>query len=138
MATVKIAYSNSTTIDCTLSSLSSSSTLSRSSAFVDNSANLYDDALLYIAIKVSGTTQAADKSVFVYIYVANSGTNFGGSKIESVGSDASVNLTNPTNLLGPVAIATNGTSATYSQTVPIAQFFGGRMPSKWGFVVRNA
>ena len=137
MATVAIQYSSSTTIQCTLTDLVSSSTLARSSNSVDNSVNLYDDSILHIEVRTTGTATAADKACFVYIYGATNGTNWSASKGESVGLDGIINLQNPTNLLGPVAIATPGTSQIYGADIPIAPFFGGRMPKVWGFAIRN-
>ena len=137
MATVKISYASPTFVNCTIASLASSSTLARSSASIDNSSNLYDDALLYLSVKVSGTAIGQDKAVYVYVYGAG-GTSQLGSDKENVGTDASVNLEVPTNLLGPVVIACPGTARNYTTVFPIAPFFSGRMPKTWGFVVRNS
>lgn len=138
MADVKMKYAQSTTIDCTLAALANSSTLGRSGVAVDNSGNLYDDALLYIAVKASGTTLGGDKTVYVYLYGSEDGINFDGSTLESPGTDVGVNIPSPTNLKGPIPIAAPGTSATYKTTIPVGQFFGGRLPRQWGFVIRNA
>lgn len=138
MATVKIAYSSSGTVTCTLSSLANSSTLGRSSTFIDNGTNLYDDAIVYIAVMTSGTALGGDKAVYVYLYGSEDGTNFSGSSSESPGTDTSANINSPTNLLGPMTITAQGTGQTFRQVFTVGQFFGGRVPRKWGFVVRNA
>ncbi len=137
MANVKISYSASGTITCTLAALASSSTIGQSSTSIDNGTNLYDDVLLNLGIKVSGTALGADKAVFVYVYGSEDGTNYSGASSEAIGSDTAVNINSPSNLRGPVNISTPGTSQTYFQVIPIAQFFGGRMPRKWGYVVLN-
>lgn len=138
MADVKISYSSSGTISCTLASLANSSSAGRGSASIDNTGNLFDDAMLFIAVKTSGTTLGGDKACYVYIYGSEDGTNYQGSSLEAPGSDSAVQITSPTNLKGPITISCPGTSATYRSVSSISQFFGGRMPRKWGFVVRNA
>ena len=55
MATVNVKYATSTAITCTLASLASSATAGRGCAAVDNSTNLYDDALVTIAVKTSSS-----------------------------------------------------------------------------------
>ena len=138
MAIIKPSYAASATITCTLSSLLSSSTIGRSSTFIDNTGNLFDDVLLNLSLKTSGTALGADKACYVYIFGSEDGSNFEGSSSEAVGTDVAVNINRPTNLKGPVAITTQGTSQSYLRVIPIAQFFSGRMPRKWGFVIRNA
>lgn len=138
MATVKISYAASQTLNCTIAALSSSSTAARGSAVIDNTTNLYDDAILYVAVKTSGTAIGQDKSVYVYLYGSENGTNYEGSGSENVGSDAAVFVENPTDLRGPIVIACPGTTRQYGVASSVAQFWGGRMPRKWGFVVRNS
>ena len=38
---------------------------------------------------------------------------------------------------GPVVVACATTSTTYKVVFTVAQFFGGTLPRKWGFVLRN-
>lgn len=136
MATVKINYATSGTITFTLGELASSTTIGRSSTSIDNGTNLYDDVLVYIAVKTSGTTLGMDKSVYVYVYGSEDGTNFD-SGAEAVGSDIGITFSNPTILKGPVVLAAPGTSQTYKKVFSISPFFGGRMPRKWGLVAKN-
>lgn len=136
MADVKIKYATSGTITCTLAALASSSTIGRGSTSIDNGTNLYDDVLLNLAIKVSGTGLGAAQAVEMYVYGSEDGTTFSGDSKENVGTDAAVTVSNPTNLLGPVVCSGTGGS-TLRVVSPVAQFFGGRMPRKWGFVVVN-
>ena len=137
MATVKISYATSGTITCTLAALASSTTVGRSSTSIDNTTNLFDDVILYLAILSSGTAPTMDKAVYVYVYGSEDGTNFSGSSAETIGNDVPVTFANPTNLKGPVTISCPGTSQTYSTAFSVGQFFGGRLPRKWGFVTRN-
>jgi uncharacterized protein YaaN involved in tellurite resistance len=48
MTTDKISYSNSTAITITLNSLAHSLTVGRQSDVIDNSTNLFDDALVTV------------------------------------------------------------------------------------------
>ena len=138
MATTdKIAYATSTAITCTLASLASSATAGRSCAAVDNTSNLYDDALLYIAVKTSSSALANDKACYVYLYGSEDATNFNGSSAEAEGTDAAVTLDSPTNLIGPFVIACPAVSVTYKKVISVAAAFGGIMPRKWGFVLQN-
>lgn len=136
MSTVKINYAASATILCTLAALASSSTVGRGATIIDNGTNLYDDVILYLGIKNSGTTLGASQAIYVYIFGSEDGVANTGDSKEAVGSDAAVTISNPTNLLGPiVATATGGGTSKFMAN--IAQFFGGRVPRKWGFVVLN-
>ena len=138
MATVKISYAAAATVSCSIASLASSSTLSRGSFVIDNTTNLYDDALLAVSVKVSGTAMGQDKAVYVYLWGSEDGTLNEGSSLENVGSDALVAVENPTSLKGPLVISCPGTMRTYRAVTSVAQFWGGRIPRKWGFVIRNS
>lgn len=138
MAVTKITYATSTAITCTLASLASSASAGRSCVAVDNTSNLYDDAMLYIAVKTSSSTIGSDKACYVYIYGSEDGTNFNGSSSEAEGTDVAVTFDSPTNLRGPFVIACPASSVTYKLVVgSIAQVFGGILPRKWGFVLQN-
>ena len=137
MASVKVAYGTSTAITCTLASLASSSSAGRGCAAVDNTSNLFDDALVTVAVKTSSSALANDKACYIYVYGSEDATNYNGSSAEAEGTDAAVTLDSPTNLLGPVVLACPATSTTYKTVFAIAQFFGGNMPRKWGVVVQN-
>lgn len=138
MAEIKIKYANSATLGCTVAALANSSTLGRSSDSIDNSSLLFDDILINLGLQVSGTTLGGDKAIYVYLAGSEDGSIFDGSSLESAGADASVNIPNPTNLKGPFVIAAPGTSATYRAVIAVGQFFGGRLPRKVAFVIRNA
>lgn len=138
MATTdKIAYGSSTAITCTFASLASSSSAGRGSAAVDNSSNLFDDALVTVAVKTSASALANDKAVYVYVYGSEDGSVYNGSSAEAEGTDAAVTLDSPTNLRGPIVIACPASSTTYRVVFSVAQFFGGILPKKWGLVVQN-
>ena len=138
MSTDKIAYATTTAITITLNSLVSASASGRSGAAVDNTTNLYDDALLYVQVAVT-TGLANDKAVYVYLYGSEDGTNFNNSSnLEvNVGSDAITGIDSPTALKGPAVIPITANSKTYRGVWNVAAFFGGVMPRKWGVVIQN-
>lgn len=134
----KIAFGSNTSITITLNSLGSTS--SRQSAAVDNTTNLYLDALVTVTL-VAGTVGSPN---IAYIYVAGSidGTTWpgegSGNNDGVTGSDAAITLESPTNLrlLGVVNMPTS--SKTYvSSPMSVAQAFGGTMPEKWSIIVNN-
>lgn len=137
MAVTKITYGTSTAITCTLASLASSATAGRGSAVVDNTSNLYDDVLLYIAVKTSSSALANDKACYIYLYGSEDGTNYSGSSAEAEGTDAAVTVDSPSNLILAGVIACPAISVTYRKVISVAPAFGGVMPRKWGFVLRN-
>lgn len=139
MATTdKIAYSSSTAITCTLNSLANSTTAGRGSAAVANSTNLYDDAMLSIAVVTAASGLAIPNCCYVYIYGGTADGNYLGSSTEAEGADAAVTLDVPTNLLGPFVLNAPAISTTYRLVIgSIASLFGGVMPYGWGFVLQN-
>jgi hypothetical protein len=138
MTTQKIAYPASTPITCTLASLASSSGAGRSCVAVDNTSNLYVDAMLTLAVKTSASALANDLSCYVYLFGSEDGTVYNGSSAEAPGTDVAVTFDSPTNLKGPFALACPASSVTYRLVIgSIAQVFGNVMPRKWGFVLQN-
>jgi hypothetical protein len=135
--TDKILYGTSTAITVTLASLASSSTAGRSCAAVDNGTNLFDDALVTIAVKTSASALANDKACYIYVYGSEDGTAYDGSSAEAEGTNVAVTFDSPTNLKGPVVLACPASSVTYKTTFSVASMFGGVMPRKWGFVLQN-
>ena len=136
MATRALSYATSTTITITLASLASSATASRESTAIDNTSNLYLDAMVYLAIPLQTGTPANDKAIYVYFYGSEDGTNYTDN---ATGRDAALTLRVPTNLRGPWIISCPDSGAlTYKTVIPsVASFFGGEMPRKWGLVVNN-
>lgn len=135
MADAKIAYSTTTTaFSITLANLSN--VAARSSAYVDNSTNLYLDASVTVQIGI-GTTTGTDNAVFVYGYGGADTTNFGGW---TSGTDAAV-LTTMSNmpLLGVVALGLPPFTSTNLRLYigSVAQSFGGNLPKYWGVVIDN-
>lgn len=135
-ANVKVAFATSTAITCTLASLASSATAGRECTAIDNSANLYLDALLYVAFKLATGTPANDKAAYVFLYGSEDGTNYTDN---ATGSDAAITFRVPSNLpLGGLIKTPDAGALTYKGgPFAVAPQFGGVLPRKWGFALRN-
>jgi hypothetical protein len=135
-ADVKLAYGTSTSITCTLASLSSSATAGRECTAVDNTSNLYPNALLRIHFKLATGTPGSDKAAYVFLYGSEDGTNYTDN---ATGSDAAITFRLPTNMpLGGVILCPDSGALTYkSNPIAIAATFNHVMPRKWGFALRN-
>jgi hypothetical protein len=134
MATVNIAYAASAAITITITSLTSTS--QRQSTAVDNTSNLYLDALVAFKIKTASAGTSATGAVKCYVYgTADGGTDYGDTV---TGSDGSVTLTSPPNLRLLTVLNAVANSTTYiSDPVSVAAAYGGVLPAKWGIVIEN-
>lgn len=131
---IKTKYgSQGQTITCTIAGLATGS--ARSSAAVDNTSNLFLDALVQVQIKSNAAGTLATGYVNVYAY----GTTDGGTTYaEGAGTDAAITLTSPPNvkLIGRLNVVANAT--TYkSEPFSVAAAFGGSMPDHWGIIIEN-
>lgn len=138
MADIKTAYGSSgQALTITLTSLADSATAGRESTAVDNSSNKFLDALVTAKIKTQNSGSITDpKAVFVYCYASvDSGSEFPDTV---TGTDAAITLNDPTQLklLGVLYVAAINT--TYKGGPwSIAAMYGGKMPERWGIVIRN-
>ncbi len=135
MATFEALFGAASNFTLTLASLADSATAARQSTAVDNSSDLFLDALVLLKVK-SGASAAGDEAVYVYAFASvDDGTTY----TEGAGaSDAAITLTNPSNarLIGVIATPASGT--TYiGGPFSVAAAFGGVLPKKWGIIVRN-
>lgn len=135
MSNIKTAYGTSNqAITCTLTSLANGSR--RQSAAVDNTSNLFLDALVALKLKSgsSGTSSAGRADVYAYGTV-DGGTDYSDG---ATGSDAAITLTGPPNmrLIGTVNMVANSTTYV-AGPFSVAQAFGGVLPDHWGIVVDN-
>lgn len=137
MATTSQLFGTSTALTITLASLADSATVGRQSTVVDNTSDLYEDALLQVSVTTAGTV-ATPFAVYVYLFGSEDGTKYAGADDGVIGAtDAAYTVNTASNLKGPFVISTPTTAKIYSQIVSVASFFGGRMPRKWGIVVVN-
>lgn len=137
MATIKQFYGTSAqAITCTITTLASSATACRASTAVDNTTNLFLDALVQVNVTLSATATANDKAVYVWAY----GTADGGTTYTDgvTGTDAAFTRTDPPNLRLIGVLSTPTASNSYkSGPMSVAAAFGGILPDHWGVVVQN-
>ena len=135
MSDIKSKYgTNAQTITCTLASLANNG--QRQSTAIDNTSNLFLDALVEVSIKSNASGTSASGYVNVYAY----GTVDGGTTYSdgATGTDGSITLTSPPNmrLIGVINVVANAT--TYAGgPFSVAGAFGGRLPDHWGIVIEN-
>lgn len=131
---IKQKFANKAAFGLTIASLTNNS--ARQSDRLDNSANLYRDALVFLKIKSAAASTAATGYVNVYAYAsADDGT----TQSENAGaSDAAITLTSPPNvrLIGVINVVANSTTY-YSNVMSVAAAFGGTLPKYWGIIIEN-
>lgn len=133
MAVLKPKYADSAALTISLNVLANGS--ARESSAVDNTGNLYLDALVSVIAAMGAGTPGSDGLIYVWAYGSEDGTNYGDN---ATGSEGALTMRTPSNLrlIGTIAVPT--ASVTYkSQPMSVAAAFGGRMPRKWGIVVEN-
>lgn len=141
MATFKASYGSSTTITCSIASLaSSSSKLSGyESTAVDNTTNLYLDALVSGKITV-GTSPTAGKSIEVWVYSSMDDTPTYPDVFD--GTDSAETVTSDGVKFGALKLLKAfSTESTSDRSYPfenesIARLFG-YMPKYWGLFVTH-
>lgn len=136
MSTFETKYgTEKQSITITIASLTNTSV--RGSLVVDNTSNLYLDALVQVQIKSGAAATSATGYVNIYAY----GTVDAADSLYtegSTGTDQSITLTVPTNakLIGTLNMVAN--AVTYvSEPMSVAAAFGGVLPEKWGIFVEN-
>lgn len=136
MATVNVAYGSRTQITWTLDSLASSATAGRESTAVDNSSNLYLDALVTVVLTYPNSAPANHKGVYIFAY-GYDGTSYDGY---ATGSDAAYTFDDITangQNLKQIGFMTMIQNKTQKATFSIASAFGGVLPRGWGLVALN-
>lgn len=140
MAANKLAFGGATAITITPGTLANAA--ARQSASVDNSTNLYLDALVTATVKAPSSGIQGGAVVNIYVAGSIDGTAWPGQGSGNpdgvTGSDAAITLLNPTNLilLGSVNVAT-ASSTIVSEPMSVAAAFGGTMPRNWSIVIEN-
>jgi hypothetical protein len=137
MADIKVAYGSSTNITCTLASLASSATVGRESTAIDNTSNLYVDAIVQIVCAFQSGTPANDETVYIFAYGSEDGTTYTDN---ATGSDASITLRQPpaARLIGTIPVPDSGGLTYEGQPMRVAPAFGGMgLPRKWGIIILN-
>lgn len=137
MAVTKITYATSTDLVLTAAAtLASSATAGAESTAIDNTTNLYDDAMVYLSFVIPNSgTISGDQCFYVFAYGSEDATNY-----EDIitGSTAAITLKSEGNLHFLGAIPCTSINQTLKHTFgSIALAFGGNLPRKWGIYVRN-
>jgi hypothetical protein len=139
MANIKTAYGNEATMTVTsLHSLANSPTAGWQSTAVDNTSDLYLDAMVYFVIDFANTAPANSRGVYVYAYsgIGSSYTN------PASGSEGTITLPDVTanalslRQIGFIPYVTQD-EVVESAHFSVAAGFGGIMPQKWGIVLMN-
>lgn len=140
MADIKSAYGAVTALTVTnLHSLANSPTAGWQSAVVDNTSNLYLDALVTVVLDFANTAPANAFQAYVFAY---GGIESGVYSNPASGSEGAITLTNVTTtpqnlrLIGVVPYNTQDEVAE-SSPMSVAQAFGGVLPPYWGVVIVN-
>jgi len=134
MSDVKNAYGSAgQAITITLASLADGAI--RQSTAVDNSTNLFMDALVSVKVKTGASGGDAGDVIKVYAYGSvDGGTTYSG---ECTGTDGSISTNRNLSLLYVIK-ANAATTTFYSPPLSVASAFGGTLPQKWGIVVENS
>ena len=132
---IKLKYGTSgQTITVTLASLANNGV--RESTVIDNSTNLFIDALVGGKIKSPATATSTTGYVTIYAY----GTVDGGTLYseEATGTDAAITLTSVPNLkiIGTINIVANATTYNFGP-FSVASAFNGILPDHWGLIFEN-
>lgn len=143
MTTFSESIAGTATITLTFASLASDTNLlaGRECTVVDNSSNLYMDALLSGFIS-TGTSPTVSTNIYVYLYGVLDQTPTYPDTI--TGSDANCSLTSAnvrnsfTRLVAAITVDSTSNRKYPFGPISVAQAFGGIMPYKWGvWVVQN-
>ncbi|MBI1825881.1 MAG: hypothetical protein HY287_05840 [Planctomycetes bacterium] len=127
---IKDKFASSTALTITIASLADAG--GRQSTLVDNSTNRYQDVLLYLKIKNSGTAPTANSVVEVYLLRddANGGTEHASDGAGS--SDSAITILNAP-LLGVI----RNKSSPAGGDVIYGEFLISRPGPKWGIAIVN-
>ena len=135
MANIKEATNTAATFTCTLASLANSTAgVGRQSTVIDNSTNLFTNALVMVKVKTGASGVSATGFISVYAF----GTVDGGTTYtDGAGaSDAGITVS-AMRLIGTFPAVANATTYT-SQLMSVESAFSGVLPAKWGIVVVNS
>jgi hypothetical protein len=142
MASIKLAYGASAALTITLASLGNSTTAGRQSDVVDNTSNLYVDALVGGKI-TTGSTPTVGTIIEVWAFApVESGTPIYPDVLGA--SDAAVTFTSrdilvsSMALLSAMVVSATSDRAYWMKPTSVAAAFGGVLPFKWGIVVINS
>jgi hypothetical protein len=139
VATIKIGYSAETAMTVTgLASLASSPTAGWQSAVVDNTTDLYLDALVQVVLDFANTAPGASQAAYVYAY-GGLATTYSDPASGSQGAITLPDVTTSPNklrLIGTIPYSVQNEVAE-SSPMSVCAAFAGLLPPKWGLVIVN-
>lgn len=145
MASIKVVYGTAANFTKTNANLASSATAGWKSNAIDNSTNLFLDALVMLQLAAVNTAPANSKAIFLYAFAlldtaGSLYTSTGDGTID--GSEGTVTFPDVTTL--PVDVPLLGVvpypvqnKAINAGPFSVARCFGGILPSKWGVAMVN-
>lgn len=143
---IKEAFQAEQTMTVTnLHSLASSATAGWTSGYVDNTSNLYLDALVAIHIAAVNTAPANDKAIYVFAYGSTDGSIFTstGTSGGTVGTEGALTFPSIATPL-PIVMPMIGVipypvqnKALDGGPFSVAKAFGGILPPYWGVAILN-
>ncbi len=145
MASVKVAFGAATAFTKTNANLANSPVAGWVSNAIDNSANLYIDALVHVELAAVNTAPGSSKAIFLYAYAL---VDAAGSAYTSTGDGTPAGvestLTFPDVTANPVPLPLLGVvpypvqnKAINAGPFSVAACFGGILPAKWGIAMIN-
>jgi len=144
MAETKIKYGSPTALTITSWTTTLAATQIAASAIVDNTSNLFVDALVGGLLEQGSSTPAAGDTFDIYAYGAwDTGTSsrltggidglFTGADEEEIdGTDLELG-----NMPLLAAVTADANVGFHFGPLSVAAVFGGRLPPKWGLVIHN-
>lgn len=143
MSSIKTAYGTATAFTKTNANLTSSATAGWKSNSVDNSTDLFLDALVSIELAAVNTAPANSQAIWLYAYSLIEGTAYASTGDGTIdGTEGALTFPNVTTL--PVVLPLLGivpypvqNRAINSPAFSVAACFGGVLPYKWGVAMVN-
>lgn len=145
MATITQFFGSATAFTITNANLASSATAGWMSNAIDNSSNLYDDALVFTDFAAVNTAPANSKAIFLYAFglIDTAGSVYTSTgAAEPAGSEGT--LTYPDIATSAVVAPLLGVVPYWTQNkilragpFSVAKCFGGVLPPKWAIGMLN-
>lgn len=137
MADVKEKFGTATAFTKTNANLATSATAGWKSNAIDNSSNLYQDALVMVKLAAVNTAPANSKAIFLFAFSLIEGTSYGSTGDGTIdGSEGTVTFPDVSALpvvaplLGVIPYPAQN-KAINSPAFSVAACFGGILPVKW-------
>jgi hypothetical protein len=143
MASIKTAFGTATAFTKTNANLANSATAGWKGNAIDNSSNLYLDALVSIELAAVNTAPGSSKTLWIFAYSLIEGTAYASTGDDTIdGSEGTVtfpDISTIGSVLPVCGILPYGVQnkAINSPAFSVAACFGGVLPPKWGIAMVN-